>query len=156
MSGCICDSAPPYTDNLVEVYTRGFIAAVFGLLGITHHDPVQGNLPIYRHRIFTPILHKFFSWYLKLPKMAKNYADVERYILQAKPKIPHLFLYSEADRLIEPHSIQKYIQLLIEHGYITKEKIFKDSPHVAHYKVYPKEYTDQVLSFLRYCKDKFK
>lgn len=47
--------------------------------------------------------------------------------------MPHLFLYGDADVLVDPANIEVGIEALKKHGFDVTKKIFTGSPHVGHF-----------------------
>jgi hypothetical protein len=74
---------------------------------------------------------------------------MEQSWLQQAPTCPKLFLYSEADVLIQPGVVEGFMQEQQASGSQTYCYKWSDSAHVDHYRKYPEEYKQQLARFVQ-------
>ncbi|OWF50534.1 transmembrane protein 53-B-like [Mizuhopecten yessoensis] len=65
-----------------------------------------------------------------------------------KYNVPSLFLYSKADPVGNPVTIESVITDFYQRQIPVRSKCWHDSPHVSHFHYYPKEYVEILTSFL--------
>jgi len=144
--GCIFDSTPSHLS--VDIFAKGFGGALLGALGITHN-----GRPAYDHWLVYPLIRAFFYAPSFCRKNLVTLLDAYTYF---QPKCPHLFLYSKADELIPHTDVEQAIQLTTNMDIPTKERCWEDSPHVAHFRLHPDEYSGLVRDFLHDCADRWR
>eukprot|EP00123_Amoebidium_parasiticum_P010960 comp20429_c0_seq1/m.25941 comp20429_c0_seq1/g.25941 ORF comp20429_c0_seq1/g.25941 comp20429_c0_seq1/m.25941 type:complete len:323 (-) comp20429_c0_seq1:533-1501(-) len=142
IKGVVFDSCP----NL-ERYIKSAAPMAFPLTAMIL------NRPQYFHWLYTPAL-LFVLPIMRMqarrpphgiPKMECVQMCYDDYL----ENIPQLYLHSDADKLIPSSVVKKYIQLQSEHGKTVSEHVFKGSPHVGHFRMFPEEYTKQLIGFMR-------
>jgi hypothetical protein len=69
--------------------------------------------------------------------------------MQQAPPCPKLFLYSDADVLVQPHVVEGFMQEQQKRGSPTYSYKWSDSAHVDHYRKYPDEYRRQLDQFVQ-------
>ena len=124
-------------------------------------NPNMESIPIvqkaFTDRVKNPLL-KAVMWYslrLAVPFVVwlNPVVKVFMHELENSPiSSPQLFLYSKADSLAPWHDIEQVANYRQKLGITIKIKDFDDSPHVGHYKQYPKEYEKIVDNFLEAVK----
>ncbi|XP_033751705.1 transmembrane protein 53-B-like [Pecten maximus] len=65
-----------------------------------------------------------------------------------KYHVPSLFLYSKADPVGNPITIESVIEDFHQRKIPVRSQCWHDSPHVSHFHYYPKEYVEILTSFL--------
>ena len=65
--------------------------------------------------------------------------------------LPQLYLYSNVDHIAPYKDIDEFIKYQKSVGADVKSKMWDDSDHVAHFRKYPKEYENLVISFINEC-----
>ena len=65
--------------------------------------------------------------------------------------LPQLYLYSKVDHVSPYKDIAEFIKYQKSVGAGVKSKMWDDSHHVEHFRKYPKEYEDLVISFIKEC-----
>ena len=65
--------------------------------------------------------------------------------------LPQLYLYSKEDPIAPYKDIVEFIKYQKAVGADVKSKMWDDSDHVAHFRKYPKEYENLVVSFIKEC-----
>lgn len=65
-----------------------------------------------------------------------------------KYHVPSLFLYSKADPVGNPVTIERVIEDFHQRKIAVRSKCWHDSPHVSHYHYYPQEYVEILTAFL--------
>lgn len=103
--------------------------------------------PIYTHPFYTP----YTSFLLLLDQVLNggidNFKRRLNRLLSIPPHVRILLLYSSKDALISHRAVEVYAEKMKGNGNQVKEKKWEDSPHVAHYKVHKKEYSDTLKNF---------
>jgi len=67
------------------------------------------------------------------------------------PLCPQLYLYSSADALIPPSAVQQFQEIQKQRGVDVDNKMWADSAHCEHYRIYPDEYVSQLKRFVERC-----
>ncbi|XP_069132701.1 transmembrane protein 53-like [Argopecten irradians] len=62
--------------------------------------------------------------------------------------VPSLFLYSTADKVVKPETVEGFIHGYKQRGIVVRSRCWKDSAHVSHFYCYPVEYMDILTIFL--------
>lgn len=86
---------------------------------------------------------------LEIPTYKKQLRAMEQSWLQHAPPCPKLFLYSDADALIQPAAVEAFMEQLGRAGSETFRHKWGDSEHVSHFRQYPEEYTQQLVQFVK-------
>jgi hypothetical protein len=87
--------------------------------------------------------------YLDLPSIRKQVKSFEQAWLQHAPPCAKLFLYSDADVLVNPFNVEIFMEKMGAAGSPTLCYKWCDSEHVCHYRKYPEEYTQQLVQFVQ-------
>jgi hypothetical protein len=87
--------------------------------------------------------------YLDLPSIRKQVNNFEQAWLRHAPPCPKLFLYSDADVLVKPVNVERFMEMMASAGSPTFCHKWGDSEHVCHYRKYPEEYTRQLVQFVQ-------
>ena len=53
--------------------------------------------------------------------------------------------------MIDENDIKEHIELLKLNDFYVEELYFIDSPHVGHFRMHPKEYSEKTLEFIKNC-----
>lgn len=164
--GCVVDSgADPDLDP--QVWAAGFSAALLKkrssatvpLADATEgHDPpadkglqeVQ-NAESLLEAMFLSILEKFFSYILPLPVLNRRLTKIITTLSHNQPPCPQLYLYSTADKVIPSDKVESFIQTQKMSGRKVWAYNFVLSPHVDHYRSFPRVYTAELYRFLERC-----
>ncbi|NWT68836.1 TM53B protein, partial [Prunella himalayana] len=72
-------------------------------------------------------------------------------LLEAPSRWPELYLYSQADLIIEASEVQLLASARQQLGVPVKAVDFSDSPHVSHMRLYPAYYRSLCTTFLSDC-----
>lgn len=161
MLGCVIDSAPGPM-GMVPYFTQE--------LRITNF---KKDAP-WLFPLFTPIIYGYFErtehknsilasiWsalritpalYMNWLKYGNNEWAGNYLMNTEREKWPLCFIYSQNDKLMAHTFVDRVVQTKIKQdsNRIIIVKKFKESGHVAHYKMFPNEYVDQVSKFLLKC-----
>jgi pimeloyl-ACP methyl ester carboxylesterase len=136
IAGVILDSSPAMVT--ADVSSRALIAAAMG-------RPAEG-------------IEQEFPWlvkpaaaivdgYLRLPYVKDVLVGMDKAWMQQAPPCPKLFLYSDADVLVQPQVVEGFMQQQQKRGSATYSFKWSDSAHVDHYRKYPEEYKQQLQQF---------
>lgn len=136
--GVIFDSSPAAVTS--DVSSRALVAAALGRPA----DGIEDELPW----LVKPTA-AVVEGYLKLPFVKDALLGMEQAWLQSAPNCPKLFLYSEADVLIQPGVVEGFMQQQAAAGNETCCYKWSDSAHVDHYRKYPEEYKQQLMRFVQ-------
>eukprot|EP00775_Hariotina_reticulata_P002489 gene2489-2792_t len=135
--GVILDSSP--AEVTADVSSRALIAAALG-------QPAEGIEQRYPWLV-QPLVAAVDS-YLKLPFIQNALVVMENSWMHYAPRCPKLFLFSDADVLIQPQVVEAFIQQQQAQGSAVYSHRWADSGHVDHYRKYPEEYKQQLLKFV--------
>jgi hypothetical protein len=136
IAGVILDSSPAMVTG--DVSSRALIAAALGRPA----EGIEQQLP-WLVRPAAAIV----DGYLRLPYVKDVLVGMEKAWMQQAPPCPKLFLYSEADVLVQPQVVEAFMQQQQKCGSQTFSYKWKDSAHVDHFRKYPQEYTHQLEQF---------
>uniref|UniRef100_A0A383VJ81 Uncharacterized protein n=1 Tax=Tetradesmus obliquus TaxID=3088 RepID=A0A383VJ81_TETOB len=136
--GVIFDSSP--ADVTADVSSRALVAAALG-------RPAEG-IEDELGWLVKPTA-AVVEGYLKLPFIRTSLLGMEQSWLQQAPACPKLFLYSEADVLIQPGVVEGFMAEQQAAGSQTYCYKWSDSAHVDHYRKYPEEYKQQLARFVQ-------
>jgi hypothetical protein len=109
------------------------------------------NRPQYEHPILTPIVTFALAARIALERATEEdvLLTLNRYLFEASPTVPHLFLYSSGDQLITPSDIGKFQDSMRKRGASVEQQMWGDEvTHCASLMRHPKEYQAIVASFL--------
>jgi hypothetical protein len=123
-----------------DVSSRALVAAALGRPA----DGIEEELPW----LVKPTA-AVVEGYLKLPFIKDSLVGMEQSWLQQAPACPKLFLYSEADVLIQPGVVEGFMREQQAAGSQTYCYKWSDSAHVDHYRKYPEEYKQQLARFVQ-------
>ncbi|KAL0042970.1 hypothetical protein WJX79_005495 [Trebouxia sp. C0005] len=140
VKGLILDSAPCRLTPSISA--RGFTAAVLSkpAKSIQMQHP---HLVSAARLLFTPVL--------KFPPIANRQDQIWQAWSNTAPLCPQLYLYSSADALIPPSAVQQFQELQKQRGVQVHSKMWIDSAHCEHYRIYPDEYVSQLERFVETC-----
>eukprot|EP00879_Flechtneria_rotunda_P009015 GHRR01009440.1.p1 GENE.GHRR01009440.1~~GHRR01009440.1.p1 ORF type:complete len:257 (+),score=68.60 GHRR01009440.1:296-1066(+) len=136
--GVILDSSP--ADVTADVSSRALVAAALGRPA----DGIELDLPW----LVKPAA-AVVEGYFKLPFIKDALVDKDQSWLDSAPTCPKLFLYSDADVLIEPKVVESFMQQQEMRGSTVYSCKWQDSAHVDHYRRYPEQYKQQVQQFVQ-------
>ncbi|KAF0853156.1 mitochondrial transmembrane protein 53-like protein [Andalucia godoyi] len=134
---CIVDSAPPKIS--AERFTGGFLGAL------------NSRIPFVSDRkdsILRKAVTRAFEKYLETSEHRSRLVNLRNAYIKLQKRCPHLFLYSDADTVIPPADVEEFIRDLEDAKFDVRKKMFVGSEHVAHFKVFPEEYSKEILTFL--------
>ncbi|KAI8470580.1 MAG: hypothetical protein J3K34DRAFT_368414, partial [Monoraphidium minutum] len=136
VAGVVLDSSPAYVTS--DVTARALLAAAL-------REPADGVAD--RHPAALSALRAGVDAYFALPPMRRRLEESEAAWRELLPPCPKLYLYSEADVLVDPRTIQGHMASEAARGsrvYATK---WEDTPHVEHYRLHPDQYARAVGAF---------
>lgn len=136
IAGVIMDSSPAMVT--ADVSSRALVAAALGRPA----EGIEQALP-WLVRPAAAIV----DGYLRLPFVNDALVGMERAWMQQAPPCPMLFLYSDADVLVQPHVVEAFMAQQQKRGSPTYSFKWRDSAHVDHYRKYPEEYRQQLEQF---------
>lgn len=136
IAGVIMDSSPAMVT--ADVSSRALVAAALGRPA----EGIEQALP-WLVRPAAAIV----DGYLRLPFVNDALVGMERAWMQQAPPCPMLFLYSDADVLVQPHVVEAFMAQQQKRGSPTYSFKWRDSAHVDHYRKYPDEYRQQLEQF---------
>ena len=64
------------------------------------------------------------------------------------PMCPQLYLYSEADPLVPPADVERYMAIQASRGVDVSSFRWKDSGHCEHFRRHPHDYAYQISAFV--------
>ncbi|WIA40744.1 hypothetical protein OEZ86_004428 [Tetradesmus obliquus] len=136
--GIILDSSP--ANVTADVFSRALVAAALA-------RPAEGieESAGWLVKPTTAVIGRV----LEIPTYKKQLRAMEQSWLQHAPPCPKLFLYSDADALIQPAAVEAFMEQLGRAGSETFRHKWGDSEHVSHFRQYPEEYTQQLLQFVK-------
>ncbi|EIE23814.1 hypothetical protein COCSUDRAFT_83689 [Coccomyxa subellipsoidea C-169] len=136
-AGIILDSAPSRLTP--DIAARGFTAAILG-------EPAQGIE--LRRPVLTQASKVALLPVLGLPVISARIREVWNAWDNVAPVRPQLYLYSPVDALIPPEEVARFMEQQAARGVTVHSRMFPDSPHCEHYRVYPDEYREEVTKFM--------
>ncbi|KAL0480797.1 hypothetical protein AKO1_006910 [Acrasis kona] len=148
--GVVIDSAPP--EIRADRFSRGFVGATKTLLGYKM-STAYANTDFYHNPFLTPIFEFLFNIFLIRMGKLKQFETIRQDVIKKQPHVPQLYLFSDADELVPPQDVTNFINMnkSARHDALIQELRFKDSKHVQHFKMYPKEYSTSILNFIEKC-----
>jgi hypothetical protein len=126
--------------NAADVFSRAIVAAALARPA----DGIEAAMPRLVNST-TAVLQS----YLDMPSIRSQVIGFEQAWLQHAPPCPKLFLYSDADVLVEPVNVERFMEEMTAAGSPTFCHKWGDSEHVCHYRKYPEEYTRQLVQFVQ-------
>lgn len=138
VSGVVFDSSP--ADITADITGRALVASAL-------EENVAGVE--LRHPLLTRGAVRVFQWYLFLPQIQQQLADVQRVWHAVAPVCPQLYLYSDKDPLVTPDSVERFMTQQDQRGCDTLAMKWQDSLHCEHYRTYPEEYRNILTHFMR-------
>lgn len=136
IAGVVLDSSPAMVTG--DVSSRALVAAAMGRPA----EGIEQELP-WLVRPAAAIV----DGYLRLPYVKDALVGMDRAWMQQAPPCPKLFLYSDADVLVQPQVVEGFMQEQQKRGSPTFSYKWSDSAHVDHYRKYPEEYRRQLDQF---------
>jgi hypothetical protein len=136
IAGIILDSSPAMVT--ADVSSRALVAAALGRPA----EGIEQELP-WLVRPAAAIV----DGYLRLPYVKDALVGMDKAWMQQAPVCPKLFLYSDADVLVQPHVVEGFMEQQRKRGAPTYAYKWRDSAHVDHYRKYPEEYRRQLELF---------
>lgn len=136
IAGVVLDSSPAMVS--ADVSTRALVAAALGRPA----EGIERELPW----LIKPAA-AIVDGYLRLPYVKDALVGMDKAWMQQAPSCPKLFLYSDADVLVQPEVVEGFMQQQQKRGSATYSYKWKDSAHVDHYRQYPEEYKQQLQQF---------
>ncbi|KAK9905971.1 hypothetical protein WJX75_009885 [Coccomyxa subellipsoidea] len=136
-AGIILDSAPSRLTP--DIAARGFTAAILG-------EPAQG-IEVRRPHL-TQASKLALLPVLGLPMISTRIREVWSAWDNVAPVRPQLYLYSPVDALIPPEEVDRFMVQQAARGVTVQSKLFPDSPHCEHYRIYPSKYREELLQFI--------
>ena len=79
----------------------------------------------------------------------ETYGICSKLLKRAPILLPQLYLYSKVDHIAPYKDIVEFIEYQKSIGAAVKSKMWEDSYHVGHFRKYPKEYENLVISFIK-------
>lgn len=161
IKGCIVDSgaAPEISP---KVWAAGYCAALMkrrtsaaysanSSEGNTDRPNNKDSKPPLLEIIAAFILEKFFSIILFLPDVNRRLSTTISVLSKNQPPCPQLYLYSSADLVIPASSVESFIQEQRAMGRKVRSHNFATSPHVDHFRSFPRVYSSIVGEFVKEC-----
>ncbi|KAJ3694544.1 hypothetical protein LUZ60_010024 [Juncus effusus] len=166
--GCIIDSGPCAEIN-PQVWAAGFSAALLRKQNNsipplpnqnTEDSKPDANFtrnyengirPSIAETFLLSILCRFFELTLKLPDINRKLSKYISILMNEQPACPQLYLYSKADKVIPSSYIEEFIEKQKKFGRTVYAHDFVFSPHVDHFRTYPRQYISKVDEFLNVC-----
>ncbi|KAF8377919.1 hypothetical protein HHK36_031307 [Tetracentron sinense] len=167
IKGCVIDSGGDPEIN-PQVWAAGFSAAFLKKHSSSAYpsvEVIEGNevesqkgvskmqekkLPMIE-TVLLSALQKFFSVILKLPDVNRRLTKIISSLSNNQPPCPQMYLYSTADKVIPFQSVELFIQEQKRTGRKVWSYNFGSSPHVDHYRSFPRIYSAQLHKFLKEC-----
>ena len=81
----------------------------------------------------------------------ETYGICSKLLKRAPILLPQLYLYSKVDHIAPYKGIVEFIEYQKSAGAGVKSKMWEDSYHVGHFRKYPEEYENSVISFIKEC-----
>ncbi|KAK8970287.1 hypothetical protein KSP40_PGU004196 [Platanthera guangdongensis] len=161
IKGCIVDSGPA-PELSPKVWAAGYCAALLKrrTSAANPGDNSEGNVdrpnnndckPHALEIIVSFILEKFFNIILLLPDVNERLSTVISILSKNQPPCPQLYLYSSADLVIPASCVESFIQEQRALGKNVHSHNFATSPHVDHFRSFPRIYTAKVSEFVTEC-----
>lgn len=138
IAGVVLDSSPAMVT--ADVSSRALVAAALGRPA----EGIEAELPW----LIKPAA-AIVDGYLRLPYVKDALVGMDTAWMQQAPACPKLFLYSDADVLVQPQVVEGFMQQQEKRGSRTYSYKWKDSAHVDHYRRYPQEYKQQLQQFVQ-------
>lgn len=136
VAGVVLDSSPAYVT--ADVTSRALLAAAL-------REPAEGVGE--RHPRLLAAVRGGVGAYFSLPAMRRRLEETEAAWRELTPPCPKLYLYSEADALVDPWTIQNHMQSEAVRGSRIYAHKWRDTPHVEHYRLHPDQYARIVGGF---------
>eukprot|EP00268_Persea_americana_P068071 TRINITY_DN9433_c0_g1_i1.p1 TRINITY_DN9433_c0_g1~~TRINITY_DN9433_c0_g1_i1.p1 ORF type:complete len:423 (-),score=56.52 TRINITY_DN9433_c0_g1_i1:97-1365(-) len=167
IKGCVIDSGADPEIN-PQVWAAGFSAALLkkrrsftnssvettgdtAINGEKNSINLQDTKSSLIETMLLCILEQFFSNFLQLPDVNRRLTKVINILSNNQPPCPQLYLYSTADQVIPVRSVEYFIQEQKSSGKKIWAYNFGSSPHVDHYRSFPRIYSAELHKFLKEC-----
>ncbi|KAK9868485.1 hypothetical protein WJX84_003884 [Apatococcus fuscideae] len=135
-SGIIFDSAPAVLNSVIA--TRGLISS-------TLNEPVLGLQE--RHPLLYRVVLQMAEMLLGLPYVQRHIQQIWQFWEVRAPLCRHLYLYSDADAIIDDSSVEDFAGAQARRGVQVKMHKWKGSGHCEHSRMYPQKYSEQLAAF---------
>ncbi|KAK9868486.1 hypothetical protein WJX84_003884 [Apatococcus fuscideae] len=132
----IFDSAPAVLNSVIA--TRGLISS-------TLNEPVLGLQE--RHPLLYRVVLQMAEMLLGLPYVQRHIQQIWQFWEVRAPLCRHLYLYSDADAIIDDSSVEDFAGAQARRGVQVKMHKWKGSGHCEHSRMYPQKYSEQLAAF---------
>ncbi|KAJ9531878.1 hypothetical protein QJQ45_022016 [Haematococcus lacustris] len=141
IQGIIFDSGPaPVTEERAALALGSALSGVSADALQAQAGPLQASLQA--------AARGALRWYLDRPSVKLREKEVYEAWYDMAPTCPQLYLYSDADPLVPPAEVERFMDIQASRGVEVSGWKWSDSGHCQHYKQHPHEYAFQISQFL--------
>eukprot|EP00741_Cyanophora_paradoxa_P016639 tig00000198_g16068.t1 len=147
----VIDSAPePLSPDLAS---RGYVGALLGAVRAVQRRMGRKAVgpPRYEAPVLSSVGRSFFSWYLSKREVREEIERVMGLLEHRQPGCSQLYLYSKADRLIDPRAVEEWVERQRAAARPVRSRFWEDSEHVELFKDHAEEYGEELMGHIAAC-----